>query len=244
MKKILAGVLAAATMLSVSATAFATSKNVTKPGEVEYEVAVSAPKIVLSLVMPAKMTAALNPYGAEIKLSDSADAKTSKLGIVSPAYTITNNSKDYGVYIDATAVTKVKTKDETPWKVTTTAVAKGTKAANLMLAGYDDEDAMSQVTTIKTASAAATASEQGVLVLNSDAAADPDTGAVAGQTSQKKAFYVAAADAEAESIVIGFLGKLAESDTGKEVEWTEDDSISVDLVLKVTAGPKTFPTAG
>ncbi len=252
-KKILAGVLAAASALSMSVSAFAAEneKAVTKPGEIEYDVPVTAPTVVLDLVMPAKLTAALNPYGAEIKLDTTDTTKVTTAGIASTAYKVTNNSEDYGVYIDATAVTTIETADKTKWTVSSK-ITDGTKGAALALIGADDMtkyvaackiDA-TQTSGLKTA--AATSDAQGMLVLDSTVEANKETGVVAGQTSQKKVFYVKAKDTAAGEIYIGFAGDLAESKTTSgvtsEVEWTEEDAINVNLVLKVTAGPKTFPT--
>lgn len=242
MKKILAGILAAVSMLSVSATAFATDKTVTKPGEVEYDVPVTAPTVVLDLVMPAKMSAALNPYGADIKL-DADGTNTSNLGIVSVAYDVVNNSKEYGVYIDATAITTIETADKTKWTVASDAAdTNGTKGAALALVGAADVSAFKALSVPTDNAGATKAKPYGALLMDSTVTADKATGVVAGQTSQKKLFYIAAAtgDAAPGKMVMGFVGKLAASDTDKEVEWTEDDAINVNLVLKVTAGPKTL----
>lgn len=252
MKKLFAGVLAAATMLSVSATAFAsTDKSVTKAGEVTYDVAVTAPKVVLNLIMPAKMAAALNPYGAEIaikKTGDIVDNKSVK-GIASTAYKITNKTTDYGVYLDGTAITTITTNDapdattKKTWQCTGTTVTNGTKSACMSLL------ALSSLGDDPTAKASkAFASGEGALLLDSAVEANKTTGVLAGQTSQKKFAYVPAAttgDSAADGeIYLVFAGDLAQS-TGsganlKEVVWNEDDAINVNLVLKVTAGPKTL----
>ncbi|MDE6732018.1 MAG: hypothetical protein K2J77_03995 [Oscillospiraceae bacterium] len=246
MKKIIAGVLAAASMLAVSATAFATDKTVSKAGELTYDVAVTAPKVVLNLVMPAKMAAALNPYGADIKL-DAADTPTvTTATIASTAYKVTNKSTEYGVYIDATAITTVTTTDKTPWKVEAKAApTDGTKGAQLTLIGADTVADIKSAAegTLKTASASASTSGQGVLVMDSTVA--KSTTVAAGQTSQNKVFFIAAAsNAETPTdMYMAFAGKLAKTPAGntdptKEVEWKEDDAINVNLVLKVSAGPK------
>lgn len=251
MKKIIAGVLAAASMLSVSATAFASSndKAVTKAGEVTYDVAVTAPKVVLNLVMPAKMTAALNPYGADIALDKD---NTTKNTIASAAYKVTNKSIDYGVYIDAKAITTITTTDKkkddgsTAWAVVKTAIpstADGVKNANLALMGFAAVSAM-KTATPAAANAKATGSAQGALVLDSTVEADKENGIVAGQTEQKQFMYIkAATDATTPAeAYMGFVGKLGESkaDGTADVVWNEDDAINVNLVLKVTAGPKTL----
>lgn len=251
MKKILAGVLAAASMLAVSATAFATDKNVTKPGEVEYDVAVTAPAVTLNLIMPAKLSAALNPYGADIKLDKD---NTTKNTIASAAYKVTNKSTDYGVYIDAKAITTISTPDKPvdgkpAWSVTKTALpatADGVKNANLALMGFTSVSSM-KTATPAAANAVATNSAQGALVLDSTVEADKENGIVAGQTEAKKFMYIkAATDASTfGEAYMGFVGKLAESkaDGSKDVVWNEDDAINVTLVLKVTAGPKTLASS-
>lgn len=253
MKKIIAGVLAAASMLSVSATAFATDKNVTKAGEVTYDVAVTSPKVVLNLVMPSKMAAALNPYGADIVIDNTDDTKTTVTnGIASAAYKVSNKSVDYGVYIDATATTTVTTSDKTKWAVKAEAPATdGTKSAQLALVA-DDTVAKLQTKakgTIPTTSTAATATAQGALVMNSTAPADTSKGLTAGQTQQKKVFYLkAATDADTPvDMYMGLFGALAKDGTKDskpvEVVWNEDDAINVALILKVSAGPKTLATS-
>ena len=253
MKKILAGVLAVATMLtmSLSASAASNDKAVTKPGELTYDVAVTAPKVVLNLVMPAKMTAALNPYGAEITVvpgaaaNDPATNKSTK-GIASLAYKVTNKSTDYGVYLDATAITTITTTDKpnadkTPaWSVSGTTVTAGTKGACMSLLALDTvaDDA------VAAASKAATSSAQGALLLDSTVAADKANGIVAGQTKQAKMAFVKAATTGAGAadgvIYLEFAGDLAKSSSTDEVVWNEDDAINVNLVLKVVAGPKTL----
>lgn len=250
MKKILASVLAAASILTmtVSASATTTDKNILKPGEVSYDVAVTAPKVVLNLVMPAKMSAALNPYGADIALDKD---NTTKNTIASAAYKITNKSTDYGVYIDATAITTITTTDKkkddgsNAWDVVTTAITanSGVKNANLALMGFSAVSAM-KTATPAAAGAKATASAQGALVLDSTVAADKANGVVAGQTSQKQFMYLkAATDATTPAeAYMGFVGKLGDSKTDgtADVVWNEDDAINVNLVLKVTAGPKSL----
>lgn len=245
MKKILAGVLASVSLLAMTTSAFAAEneKAVTKAGDISYEVSVSAPKVVLDLVMPAKITAALNPYGADIKLDTAATPTTTNAGIASVAYTIKNNSLDYGVFLDATATTTVNTADAKAWTVnktavTTTATAKG---ANMALVGAVDAAGIKTLAdaATPTASAAATATAQGVLVLDSTVAANASTGVEAGQTKQKKFMYIPAATTAGtpQTAAMALIGRLA---TGDDVEYTEDDSIGVNLILKVSAAGKTF----
>ncbi len=259
MKKILAGLLASASLLAMSVSASAATstpdKTVTKAGELTYEVAVTAPKVVLNLVMPAKMTAALNPYGADLKLDAKETPTTTNAGIASVAYQITNKSKDYGVYIDATAITTITTSDKanadkTPaWKVTGAKPTAGTKGAQLGLVGAADVAGIKTLADAGdaiTSKAQADATTYGALAMDSSVAADKAKGIVAGQTKQSKVFYVKANDGTNDgTMFMALIGNLAKSTTGanaSEVVWNEDDAINVNLVLKVTAGPKTFPT--
>lgn len=245
MKKILAGILASASLMATALSASASSytpesydsKVVSKAGEVTYDVAVTAPKVVLNITLPAKMKAALNPYGAEIALST---ANKSTKGIASVAYEVTNSSKDYGVYLDGTAITTVTTSDTTKWKVTGTSVTAGTKGACMSLLALDslEDDPVAETSKAFT-------SGKGSLLLDSTVAANATNGTVEGQTSQKKFGYVAAAteSTATQKIYLVFAGDLAKSGTGStpvEVEWKDDDAINVNLVLKVTAGPKTL----
>lgn len=223
MKKILAGILAAVSMLSVSATAFATDKKVTKPGEVEYDVPVTAPTVVLELVLPSKMTAALNPYGADIKIVAGKDDVTAANGIASVAYPIINNTKDYGVYIDATATATASTGIELANKVVKAADDK--KSAQLAILGIKDEPTGTDGydTSSATKDQPADGADQGgTLMLSKD------------EKSVKKFIYLPANTADGETAYLAFAGELEE-----DVEWTEDDEIEVNLVLKITAGPKT-----
>lgn len=255
MKKILAGVLAVASMLSVSVAASATStKAISKTGDVTYDVAVAPEKVVLNLVMPAKMAAALNPYGAEIKLS-TAEGEVSTAGIASTAYKVENKSKDYGVYLDATAVTTVSTSDKNAegkpaWGVVPVAsIADGTKNAALTLMGGENAEDFKDATSGANKGPVApidskaatnnTKADQGALALDSTKPADPEKKIAAGTTTQKKFLYVPAEGAAH----MAFIGKLAKDSTGEnaaEVVWNEDDAINVSLVLKVVVGPKTL----
>lgn len=245
MKKILAGILASASLLAMTVSASATSnKTVTAAGELEYDVSVTAPKVVLNLIMPAKMSAALNPYGADIKMVEEvkADADagidavaevTTTAGIASPAYAITNMSTDYGIVIDATATTTVTAAKGDTWVVKTATPTAGTKSAQMALITADTAEDLRDLAEV----AKLEDETSGVLLLDSTKTVkakkfmslggatkdetDPEDVKITGVTSY-----------------LGFAGKLAESTETKDVEWTEDDAINVALVLKVVAGPK------
>lgn len=240
MKKILAGVLAGASLLTMTTSAFASEKKVAAAGDVEYDVAATTPKVVLNLIMPAKMSAALNPYGADIKLQAKVEADAdagieaqnevaTTVGIASAAYKITNMSTDYGVIINASATTTVTAAKGETWAVKTTAPADGVKGAQMALITAADAEAL------KTVAEADLADGEGVMLLDS------------AKTVSKKEFVKlggASVDETGDepvvtgtSAVIGFAGRLAKSGA-KDVEWTEEDAINVALVLKVVAGPK------
>lgn len=241
MKKILAGILASASLLTMTTSAFAATKEVKAAGDVEYDVAATTPKVVLNLIMPAKMSASLNPYKADIKLNaDVVDedgnvttqATTTDAGIASLAYEITNMSLDYGIVIDATATTAVSTAKGETWAVKTTAPVDGTKGAQMALITADSVDDFKTL-----AESDMNDTTAGALLLDS-----------AKTVKAKKFINMSASgtttDADGNTVpagvtsYIGFAGKLADSNAAKDVEWTEDDAINVALVLKVVAGPK------
>lgn len=252
MKKILAGVLAAASVMAMTVTASATTKDVTKAGDVTYTVTAKAPAVVLKLKMPAKLEAVLNPFGADIKLDKAETPTTTDAGIASVAYDVTNKSLDYGVYLSGTAITTITTTDikedkTANWAVTTTAVVDdgSKKSAQMALVAVKDVAALKAAGAAVPTESKAYDGTDGALVMDSTAAANTTKKTVAGQTDQAKFAFVpaATADVEEQKIVLGFVGALA-SGTKNDVEitWYDDDAINVNLVIKVTAGPKEFPS--
>lgn len=235
MKKLIASVLAIASVLSVSVAAQAAEKKVSKPGELQFDVAVTNPKVVLNMVMPSKMKAALNPYGAEMQVDD-LDNVHSTNGIVSVAYPIENLDTNYGIFIDAIAVTTTAGS----WDVTTSALTPGVKGANMAVTASNTENGITQYSNV--AKAATSATNQGNMPLDSTIPADKANGIEKGQTSQQKLAYVpASADGETSSeVFIGFTGKLADDSADTIVNWTDSDTINVQLILKITPGPKTL----
>lgn len=227
MKKLIAGILAIAAILSVPVTASATTtKTVSKSNaELSYDVAATMPKVTVNLVMPSTIKAALNPYGVGVKF-DTDSWMESTMGIVSVSYPIVNKSKDYGVYFDAVAYTTTSG----DWSVTKTPVTNGTKSANMSLtAGNTAEEV---VENYSATASAASASDQGNLPL--------DSTVTDGRTSQQKFAYIPAAVSGSQKIYIGFTGKLADDSDSTPVEWTDKDSINVSVILKVFPGPKTL----
>lgn len=237
MKKLIAGILAIASVLSVSVSAQAAAvKNVSKPGELQYDVVAKQQKVVLKLVMPAQMKAALNPYANDFQINDLNTIHTTN-GIVSVAYPVYNFDTDYGIFIDAKGITAASNKS---WSVTTTALTPGVKGANMAVTASASEDGIPQYSNV--AKAATSATDQGNLPLDSTIPADKAKGIAKGQTSQHKLAYVpASADGETPSkVFIGFAGKLADDSADTVINWTESDSINVQLILKLTPGPKTL----
>lgn len=231
MKKLLAGILAIAAVLSgsVGASAAAATKNVTKNyGEISYDVSANLPKVTLNLVMPSTIKAALNPYGVGIKIEDAESWVTNTMGIVSLAYPIVNKSTDYGVYFDAVAYTSTSGE----WQVTKTAVQNGIKGANMSLTAANTAEDLADEDNYSNTASAASGSAQGNLPLDSTAAN--------GRTSQEKFAYIPAATADTpqQKIFIGFTGKLADDSAATPVKWTENDSINVNVILRVFPAPK------
>lgn len=236
MKKIIAGLLAIASVLSVSVSAQATAvKTVTKPGAVTFDVTATNPKVVLNLVMPSKMKAAMNPNGCDMQVDD-LDTVESNNGIVSIAYPIENLDTNYGIFIDAYAVTTTGGS----WDVTTSALTPGVKGANMAVTASDSESGIPQYSNV--AKAATSATSQGNMPLDSTVPADKEKGTAKGETHQQKLAYVpASADGTTPSkVFIGFAGELAGDSNDKIVDWTDSDTINVQLILKITPGPKTL----
>lgn len=236
MKKLMAGILAIASVLSASVSAQASAvKSMTKPGELQYEVSVTNPKIVLNIVLPSQMKAAINPYGNEFQINDLNTIHTTN-GIVSVAYPVHNLDTDYGVFFDAIAVTTTSG----DWSVTTSSLTPGVKGANMAVTASASEEGITQYSNVKKAATSATA--QGNLPLDSTVPADTAKGIQKGQTSQQKLAYVpASVDGTTPSkIYIGFAGKLADDSADTVINWTENDNINVNLVLKITPAPKTL----
>lgn len=122
MKKILAGVLAAASILSVSATAFADDTTQTFTGTsqppangVSYDVSADVSYGTVDCILPAasvlaKSSVVVNPYGAAVK-SEKKDATklTNTSFIASPYYMVLNNDTEGGLKVIATASVKKAT---------------------------------------------------------------------------------------------------------------------------------------
>ena len=235
MKKLMAGILAIAAVLSVTAPAQA-EKTIKKPAEVEYDVSAELPDIVLKIALPSQMKAAINPYGNSFTLDELHTIQTQN-GIVSVAYPVQNYDTEYGVFFDATAYT---TTSSPKWNVTRDTLTAGVKGANMAVTAASTEAGIAEYSSEYKQATSAT--EQGNLPLDSTVTYDRKTGKVKGQTSQKKFAYIpASADGTTPSeIFIGFAGKLAPDTSDVVINWTDSDYINVNLVLKVTPAAKTL----
>lgn len=244
MKKILAGVLAAASMLTVSATAFALeapdkTKPITKPGEAEYEAGIGLMTAELDVELPGSMKAFLNPYGAEVAITDvvetgNSDPATSTDGVLSWAYEVVNNTTDFGIAIDvkkgAVATPSTGVTISAP-----AAAAPTTKAVMLQLmAGKAPSDIVFDGS--KSTSTACTTTAQGVYVFSSTASTDAFANVA----------YAPAKDATngAGKVYLGLVGNLGKKDaTNKAIEWTEDDIVTATFTLKINPTAKTQAAA-
>lgn len=240
MKKILAGVLAAASMLTVSATAFALeggdTANITKPAEKEYDVSTSILNVELDLEIPAKFQAFLNPYGATVEIKEKVGttaAVTSTSGVVSYAYEFVNNTKDFGVKIDATQTTT----ENGAAKCDTAGTTGSVKNIQMVLVcSKDTAGILTDAATLPTADKAMSSTANGAILMNTTESSQKGWGFVpalneSGATKTPGKAYAA------------FVGKLETKGTGATAEvldWTDDDSLNVALVLKFNPGPATL----
>lgn len=234
MKKILAGVLSAATVLSLSATAFAapaapdTTKAVTKPGETEYEAGVGMMGAELDVELPSAMKAFINPYGAVVAVEEGASAATSNAGVVSWAYEVVNNTTDFGIMID------VKDGKVTPAATVAIAApgaaeAATAKTAALVLQAGDTATAATTYDKTKTTTAKATDTAQGIFVFSTTA-----------DSKSKIAYAPAKTAAGAGKVYLGLTGAISKVDgAGEDIEWTEDDIITATYTLKINPSAKT-----
>lgn len=235
-KKILASVLAIVSVLSVSATAFAVeapdkTKEITKPGEAEYEAGVSVMGAELSVELPGNMKAFLNPYGAEVTVSEGTSPAKNSDGILSWDYEIVNNTEDFGIFVD------VKKAKATP-STGTTIVAPGAtgttgkkQAAIVLKAGSAACDVAFNAA--QTTSVAATDSTQGVFVFSTTEA-----------SLMRFAYAPAKTDKGSGKVYIGIRGELETGDPSAatpiaDPEWTDEDTINCTFTLKINPAKKT-----
>lgn len=248
MKKIMAGVLAAASVLAVSATASAVeapdkTKAISKPGETEYEAGVTLMGAELDVELPASMKAFLNPYGATVSVNEDTDASkimNTKNSIVSWGYEIVNNTENFGIFVDVKDLKgKMTSKDGSLKDAAPTA---GSKEAWIAMVGGKDAVTAIGASAANTAPAALSAAiskaattdntgKQTCLPVKADGSAD----------SASKFVYCQAKDKDGANTmtkgVIAFVGILAKGTSTSAVEWTEDDEITLTYTLKISPAP-------
>lgn len=232
MKKIVAGVLAAASVLSISASAFALeggdTKAIAKPTTMDYEVTPGLLSVELDLEVPAKLQAFLNPYGAAVVVKEkigTTDAITSSNTLVSYAYEFVNNTKDFGVSIDVTQ----KTTENGDAKCAT-AGTTGTVKNIQMALQCAKTVALAEAVPASPANAKMTSTAAGCIVMSGTEATQSGWGHVPAYDETNKApgkSYAA------------FVGKLETKGTDV-LDWTEDDNLTVALTFKFNPGAKTL----
>lgn len=231
-KKILAGVLAAASVLSVSVTASAVeapdkTKAITKPGDTEYEAGVSLLTAELDVELPAGMKAFINAYGAEVAVDEAETPTKISNGVLSWAYEVVNNTEDFGVMIDV----KTGFKATPSTGVTVAAPAASMTAGKNVAVVLQSGSTVAMATTYdgtKTTSAPATATTAGYAVFASTAAST---------AVEKFAYAPAKTDAGAGKAYIAFTGAVGKA------EWTADDTVTCTYTLKLNPAKKTATAA-
>lgn len=256
MKKILASVLAAASVLSMSAVASATSatsatgdvdKAVSAAGATSYKVNVGQIKVTLDVVVPTAMEAFINPYGAEFKMDGKTTPTTSKSGVVSKDYVIINKTTDFGLTIDivggmaegtgdAAVATKIPTTGKDIYVVMNSMPGKTTSATTLA----DTDKTVAAITAPLTTAAEDTANDtkatgKGVFVFTED------------EKNLKSFAYAPAAPATAGTATglgiaeIYFTGALG-TPSDDDGDWTDKDGLKLTYALKINPGPKANAT--
>lgn len=228
-KKFISAIMAGAMAISalgVSASAAITANKQenadygTKAQSYKIAAAVTVPEMKVTL--PSTVSAVINPYGVSVKINE--EAVAAKNGIVSPIYTITNNSTDLGIQVTATTsatattgITMVTTK---PDAATATGAFKATG---------DTKEAYAEV----------------VVGMASDSSLSaPSTPATFGTVAEgaeapsTKLFHLkAAASATApEKGHFQIQGEITryESDDTTEYKWDSKDKVNLVLVLDIT----------
>lgn len=217
MKKIMAGVLAVASVMAMSATAFAVeapdkTKAISKPGTAEYEAGIGFLTAELDVELPGNMKAFLNPYGASVAVTEETTPTKLNSNIVSWAYEVVNNTEDFAIAIDV--VDAVATPSTGVSIAASVAPTDTTKKAVVVLKSDADPSKLAYD------SAADTTNKAGCVVFTTTKA------------TQKKFASVPAKDATngAGKTYIGITGALTSVDN---VDWTEDDSITCTYTLKI-----------
>lgn len=216
MKKIMAGVLAAASVMAMSATAFAVeapdkTKAISKPGTAEYEAGIGFLTAELDVELPGNMKAFLNPYGASVAVTEETTPTKLNSSIVSWAYEVVNNTEDFAIAIDVVDAVATPSKDVS---IAASIAANETdKKAVVVLKSDADPSKLAYDSTKDIANKA------GCVLFTTTKA-----------TQKKFASVPAKVDNEAGKTYIGITGDLTSVD---EVDWTEDDSITCTYTLKI-----------
>lgn len=224
---IMAGAMAISALgVSVSAAdAFAPNKQEnadygTRAQSYKISAAVTVPEMKVTL--PSAVNAVINPYGVSVKINDEAVVATN--GIVSPIYTITNNSTDLGIQVTATTSATATTGIT---MVTTEPGASSTDSTAFKATG-DTKEAFAQVKVgVGTATALAAPSTPATFGTVAEGATAPTN----------KLFHLkkAASATAAEKGYFQIQGEITRFDkSDKEVAWTSSDKVNLVLVLDIT----------
>lgn len=232
-KKILAGVLAAASVMAMSTSAFAVeapdkTKALSKPGETEYEAGVAMLTAELDVELPAGMKAFINAYGASVAVDEAETPTKISNGVLSWAYEVVNNTEDFGIMIDVKKGYKATPSKDVTVTAPSSSMAAGKNVAVVLQSG----STVAMATTYdssKAASTAATATTAGYAVFASTEAA---------AALEKFAYAPAKTEAAgAGKAYIAFTGAVGKA------EWTEDDTVTCTYTLKINPAKTTAAAA-
>lgn len=230
-KKILAGILAAASILSLSVTASAAvaspyapdgdsvTTDVSAPGATTYKVDVGQLQCVMDVVVPTTIKAFLNPYNSEIQITDTSAAPQAAdkitTGVTSYAYLVENKSTTVAVGIDIIGGVASGKGDV---EILTAADAKKLATAIAMTESTDAEKKAKATELAKYAGKKAYA----VLVAGASSTSDVTAGS-AGYANTEQA--AAATAAKAATVVASFVeeDKSATSTANGVFVFTEDE---------------------
>lgn len=232
-KKILAGVLAAASVMAMSVTAFAVeepdkTKAVTKPGETEYEAGVGMLTAELDVELPAQMKAFINPYGATVVVDKATAPSTVSNGVVSWAYEVVNNTEDFGIMIDVKKGYKATGSKDVTIVAPASSIADGKNVAIVLQSGKDASTATTFASGKSSSASSADGEAAGYCVFGDSPA---------GAALEKFAYAPAKTASGAGKTYIAFTGALGKA------EWTEDDTITCTYTLKINPSKKTAALA-
>lgn len=205
----------------------------TKAQSYKIAAAVTAPEMKVTL--PSTVVAVINPYGVNVKINEEAVAATD--GIVSPIYTITNNSTELGITVKATTTATATTGITVIDDDTDTAVIGDATESGAFKSLSENKLAFAQVVAgVDTAAGAAPTAlaapaTPAIFKPVADATTTPDA---------VKLFSLkptTAADKDGEKGYFQIQGKVTRfvtKDTKEvEVTWTSTDKVNLVLVLDI-----------